>query len=124
MCAPSRACLASGRDYDHATVPQNFHNDFDVARTPTFYHVLRDRAAYTIAVSAGCAHTDADRFSLSDPFVRFVDPQTGALLAESEVRSNTLRPYWDARFSFEVQGSTLRVEVWDRDRSDSDSDDD
>ena len=29
VCAPSRACLASGRQYDQNTVPMNFHNDFD-----------------------------------------------------------------------------------------------
>jgi len=28
VCAPSRACLASGRQYDQNTVPMNFHNDF------------------------------------------------------------------------------------------------
>eukprot|EP00038_Savillea_parva_P027515 m.60007 g.60007 ORF g.60007 m.60007 type:complete len:128 (-) comp7930_c0_seq2:1609-1992(-) len=27
VCAPSRACLASGRQYDDNTVPENFHND-------------------------------------------------------------------------------------------------
>jgi hypothetical protein len=26
VCAPSRACLASGRQYDENTVPMNFHN--------------------------------------------------------------------------------------------------
>ena len=26
VCAPSRACLASGRQYDQNTVPMNFHN--------------------------------------------------------------------------------------------------
>lgn len=38
VCAPSRACLASGRQYDENTVPQNFHNDFD-ANVTTFYKV-------------------------------------------------------------------------------------
>jgi arylsulfatase A-like enzyme len=36
VCAPSRACLASGREYDQAGVPNNFHNDYDIG-IPTFY---------------------------------------------------------------------------------------
>lgn len=28
LCAPSRACLAAGREYDFAGVPDNFSNDY------------------------------------------------------------------------------------------------
>eukprot|EP00041_Stephanoeca_diplocostata_P033803 m.1125554 g.1125554 ORF g.1125554 m.1125554 type:complete len:552 (+) comp24409_c0_seq3:305-1960(+) len=50
VCAPSRACLASGRQYDENTVPQNFHNDFD-ANVTTFYKILRDEAGYHTMVT-------------------------------------------------------------------------
>jgi arylsulfatase A-like enzyme len=46
VCAPSRACLAAGRQYDQNTVPENFHNDFDVGSVRTFYSVLRDDGGY------------------------------------------------------------------------------
>ena len=35
VCAPSRATLASGRAYDEAGLPANFHNDFNLS-IPTF----------------------------------------------------------------------------------------
>eukprot|EP00118_Oscarella_pearsei_P002806 m.11700 g.11700 ORF g.11700 m.11700 type:complete len:537 (+) comp23544_c0_seq2:38-1648(+) len=41
LCAPSRSCLAAGREYDHAGVPSNFDNDYPINQT-TFYSVLRD----------------------------------------------------------------------------------
>ena len=41
VCAPSRSCLASGREYDHAGVPNNFHNDYNIS-IPTFYSQLRE----------------------------------------------------------------------------------
>lgn len=41
LCAPSRACLASGREYDRAGVPDNFSNDFPINVT-TFMTLLRD----------------------------------------------------------------------------------
>eukprot|EP00729_Bicosta_minor_P008181 gene8181-14366_t len=41
VCAPSRACLASGRQYDEQDLPDNFHNDYNVSLT-TFYKLLRD----------------------------------------------------------------------------------
>lgn len=40
VCAPSRSCLASAREYDAAGVMSNFANDYPVNQT-TFYAVLR-----------------------------------------------------------------------------------
>ena len=40
LCAPSRSCLASGREYDAAGVPSNFDNDYPINQT-TFYTILR-----------------------------------------------------------------------------------
>jgi arylsulfatase A-like enzyme len=47
VCAPSRACLASGRYHDEAGLPQNFHNDYELNIT-TFYSVLRDNGYHTM----------------------------------------------------------------------------
>ncbi len=33
LCAPSRACLASGKEYDEAGVPDNFSNDYPLNQT-------------------------------------------------------------------------------------------
>lgn len=46
VCAPSRACLASGRAYDDAGVPSNFANDYPAFAQPTFYAKLRDDFGY------------------------------------------------------------------------------
>lgn len=50
VCAPSRSCLASARDYDdqvaHAGVPTNQH-DYNIS-TPTFYKQLREAGYYTM----------------------------------------------------------------------------
>ena len=40
LCAPSRSCLAAGREYDLAGVPSNFDNDYPINQT-TFYTLLR-----------------------------------------------------------------------------------
>ena len=40
LCAPSRACLASGREYDHAGVLDNFSNDYPLNET-TIYSLLK-----------------------------------------------------------------------------------
>jgi arylsulfatase len=45
LCAPARACLAGGLEYDHAGVPTNQHNDYDL-HIPTFYTALRDTYKY------------------------------------------------------------------------------
>ena len=44
VCAPSRACLAAGREYDEAGVASNFANDYPINQT-TFYTLLK-RAGY------------------------------------------------------------------------------
>ena len=46
VCAPSRSCLASGRQYDHTQVPSNGH-DFP-QNTTTFYAVLRSHGYHTM----------------------------------------------------------------------------
>lgn len=47
LCAPARACLATGRDYDHGPVPSNA---FDLpADYPTYFRALRDQAGYFVA---------------------------------------------------------------------------
>ena len=47
VCAPSRACLASGRFHDQAGLPQNFHNDYNTSIT-TFYSVLQAQGYHTM----------------------------------------------------------------------------
>lgn len=47
LCAPARACLATGLDYDSTPVPNNFH-DLPVEST-TYYRMLRDQADYFVA---------------------------------------------------------------------------
>ena len=47
LCAPARACLATGRDYDSSPVPNNFH-DLPVG-IDTYYRRLRDDAGYFVA---------------------------------------------------------------------------
>jgi arylsulfatase len=46
LCAPARACLASGRSYENCRVPDN-HSDYPLDM-PTYYQVLRD-AGYRVA---------------------------------------------------------------------------
>ena len=50
LCAPSRAALASGREYDFCGVPDNFSNDYPLNQT-TFYSLLQG-AGYWV-MSAG-----------------------------------------------------------------------
>ena len=47
VCAPSRSCLAGGREFDRAGVPSNFLNDYPVEQR-TFYSVLRDGGYHTM----------------------------------------------------------------------------
>eukprot|EP01061_Rhynchopus_euleeides_P034807 TRINITY_DN5873_c2_g1_i1.p1 TRINITY_DN5873_c2_g1~~TRINITY_DN5873_c2_g1_i1.p1 ORF type:complete len:513 (+),score=125.84 TRINITY_DN5873_c2_g1_i1:92-1630(+) len=47
VCSPSRSCLASGREYDEAGVPDNFGHDYPVSQT-TFYSLLRESGYHTI----------------------------------------------------------------------------
>ncbi|MBN2452425.1 MAG: sulfatase-like hydrolase/transferase [Lentisphaeria bacterium] len=46
LCAPARACLASGRDYDRCRVPDN-HSNYPLDQ-PTYYQALR-RGGYRVA---------------------------------------------------------------------------
>ncbi len=46
LCAPSRSCLAGGREYDFAGVPDNFSNDYPLNKT-TFYTILKT-AGYNV----------------------------------------------------------------------------
>jgi arylsulfatase len=52
VCAPSRACLASGREYDHCGVPSNAY-DYPLEQT-TYYRRLRD-LGYAVL---GCGKLD------------------------------------------------------------------
>lgn len=47
LCAPSRACLASGREYERCGVPDN-RVDYP-ADQPTYFRLLRDGAGYHVA---------------------------------------------------------------------------
>ncbi|MFI9838826.1 sulfatase [Nonomuraea sp. NPDC051941] len=47
LCAPARACLATGLDYDSGPVPSNFHDLPPEART--YFRTLRDEAGYHVA---------------------------------------------------------------------------
>jgi arylsulfatase A-like enzyme len=52
LCAPSRACLAGGKEYDHCGVPTNGDN-YPVEQT-TFYTLLRDSGYHVM----GCGKFD------------------------------------------------------------------
>ena len=41
VCAPSRSCMASLREYDHAGTATNGANDYDVT-IPTYFSALQD----------------------------------------------------------------------------------
>jgi len=47
VCAPSRSCLSSGREYDNAGVPDNTQNDYPVEQT-TFYTQLQKAGYHTM----------------------------------------------------------------------------
>ena len=66
LCAPSRAALASGREYDEAGVPDNTSVDYNTS-IPTFYSLLRAAGYHTMTVgkddltkASGCG--DAGNF--------------------------------------------------------------
>lgn len=46
LCAPARACIASGREYDRCGVPDNFTVNYPLEQR-TFYRILRD-AGYRV----------------------------------------------------------------------------
>ncbi|HUQ91904.1 MAG TPA: sulfatase-like hydrolase/transferase [Bryobacteraceae bacterium] len=58
LCAPSRACLASGKDYPRCGVRNNGH-DYPLDQ-PTFYHSLRE-AGYHVS---GCGKMDLHKATL------------------------------------------------------------
>ena len=66
VCAPSRSCLASGREYDKAGVACNFCNDFPVETEKTFYNQLQAAGYHTMVspkkktpyLSGGSFHPD------------------------------------------------------------------
>jgi arylsulfatase len=47
LCAPSRACLAAGKEYDQTGVYENQPNSWPIDQT-TFYRKLRDEAGYHV----------------------------------------------------------------------------
>jgi choline-sulfatase len=47
LCAPARACLAAGKEYDRARVPSNRY-DYPLDQ-PAFYQLLRDSGYHTMA---------------------------------------------------------------------------
>ena len=66
LCAPSRACLAGGREYDAAGVPDNFSNDYPVNQT-TFMALLA-RAGYEVMTSGKDDLTKATGPSIDGSF--------------------------------------------------------
>ena len=54
LCAPSRACLASGREYERCGVPSN--NAFWPRDTVNYHRILRDQARYHV-MACGKFHT-------------------------------------------------------------------
>ncbi len=58
LCAPSRACLASGMEYGNAGVASNAH-DYPVGRIKTFYSMLRDGGYHVL----GCGKMDLAKAS-------------------------------------------------------------
>ncbi|RJP32209.1 MAG: choline-sulfatase [Candidatus Omnitrophota bacterium] len=57
LCAPSRACIAAGKEYDHCRVPSN-REDYPLDQT-TFYTLLRDSGYHV----AGCGKFDLHKGS-------------------------------------------------------------
>jgi len=58
LCAPSRACLATGREYKNANVPSNQY-DFPLSQ-PTYYQSLRNAGYHTMA----CGKVDLHKKTL------------------------------------------------------------
>jgi hypothetical protein len=63
LCAPSRACLASGKEYDEAGVPDNFSNDYPINQTTWMTLLAQVWGAGVAAADGGdyemCAHEQA-----------------------------------------------------------------
>jgi len=58
LCAPSRACLASGKEYDRCRVPSNAY-DYPLDQ-PTFYAMLRESGYHVM----GCGKFDLHKATL------------------------------------------------------------
>ena len=48
VCAPSRSCMASLREYDHAGTATNGANDFRAGSIPTYFSALQDAGYHTM----------------------------------------------------------------------------
>ena len=48
VCAPSRACFASLREYDDAGVANNLESDYPVDKQPTYFSALQDAGYHTM----------------------------------------------------------------------------
>lgn len=48
VCAPSRSCMASLREYDHAGTATNSANDFKAGSIPTYFSVLQQAGYHTM----------------------------------------------------------------------------
>ena len=48
VCAPSRACFASLREYDDAGVANNLESDYPVDKHPTYFSALQDAGYHTM----------------------------------------------------------------------------
>ena len=49
LCAPSRACMVSLREYDEAGVPDNHLNDYPAEEIPTYFSSLKAAGYHTMA---------------------------------------------------------------------------
>ena len=49
LCAPSRASMASLREYDEAGVPDNHLNDYPAGEVPTYFSLLKAAGYHTMA---------------------------------------------------------------------------
>jgi len=64
VCAPARACLASGRDYPRCGVPGN-HTNYPLDQ-PTYYQSLRDAGYRVAGVGKFDLHKDTSDFAKLD----------------------------------------------------------
>jgi arylsulfatase A-like enzyme len=75
LCAPVRACLAAGKEYDQAGVPQNHGDDWPLQQE-TFYKILRDEANYTVM---SCGKDDLYKNDINFPFYKKLDIKETAI---------------------------------------------
>lgn len=101
LCAPSRACLASGQEYDECRVPSN-GADYPLDQ-PTYYQQLRDAGYHTMACGKVDLHKktkdwglDGKRLTAKWGFSDAID-NAGKGDAISSVRANgkPMDPYMD-----------------------------